>query len=364
MKRLAAAAALALLLGVAPAAARDDFQSGVWAGRAHPPNGGPFTHCTINAEYQNGISLTFFITRDYRFGIYMFSAAWSLTKGDSYDVAYAVDGGRRSAAKARAVTGNGVMIDLSAARGVFDQLKAGAVLLIEAAGGSFRFDLGGTNAALERLLVCVNRNLQVAGRSPGGGSVAGGGQGRMTEPAERPQQRRETPERRAEGAPRRSVPASPEDRARASAFVEKLLLRAELYSFEILSGEKVPPDLRGFDVVWTGYHVIGMLDIVPQGLYRSIDRVASDTIEGYRQTCQGKLSVQDHVLRLDDGRNFVQIAVVCTAGKDEAHLDYTLVPIADGVYYRIGHLSDRDPAAGRAANDRIGRVLPAMLSGK
>lgn len=363
MKRIAAAAALVLLLGAGPVAARDDFRSGVWAGRAHPTSGGPFTHCTINAEYENGISLSFFITRDYRYGIYLFSAAWSLTEGDSYDVAYAVDGGRRTAAKAKAVTNNGVKIDLSNTRGVFDQLKSGAVLLIEAAGGRFRFDLGGTNAALERLLVCVNRNLQVAGPG-GGGSVGGAGQGRTTQPAERPQQRREVPERRAEGAPRRPAPASPENRARAAAFVEKLFLRAELYSFETLTGEQVPSDLRDYDVVWKGYHVFGMLDIVPAGRYRSIDQAASDTIDAYQQTCRGKLSSKGRVLRLDDGRSLVQIAIVCATGKDEAHLDYTLMPLAEGTFYRIAHLSAGDSEAGRAANERIGQALTVMPSGR
>jgi len=363
MKRLAAAAALALLLGAAPVAARDDFRSGVWAGQAHPKNGGRFTHCSINADYENGINLTFFITRDYHFGVYLFSAAWSLTKGESYAVVYAVDGGRRIAAKAKAVSNNGVVIDLSETRGIFDQLKSGSVLLIEAAGGNFRFDLGGTYAALERLLVCVNRNLQVAGPG-GGGPFAGGGQGRATQPAERPQQRREAPERRVESAPRKPSPASPEDRARAAAFVEKLLLRAELYSFEILNGEQVPSDLRSFDVVWKGYHVLGMLDIVPPGAYRSIDQVASGTIDAYQQSCTGKLSSKGRVLRLDDGRTLVQIALLCVAGKDEAHLDYTLVPLAEGAYYRIAHLSAGDPEAGRVANDRIGAALPAMLGGR
>lgn len=364
MKRLAAAAALALLLGAAPAAARDDFRSGVWAGRAYPSNGGPFTHCTIDADYENGINLTFYVTRDYRFGIYLFSAAWSLTKGDSYDVAYAVDGGRRTAARATAINNTGVVIDLSAVRGIFDRLKAGAVLLIEAAGGSFRFDLGGTSAALERLLVCVNRNVQVAGRSPGGGSAGGAGQGRATGPAEQPRQRRETPERRAEGAPRGPVPASAEERARAAAFVEQLLLRAELYSFEILTGERVPPDLRRYDVVWQGYHVIGLLDILPAGRYRSIDQAAGETVDANRRACRGKLDSQDRVLRLDDGRTLVQVAIACIAGHDDVHMDYTLVPLAAGAYYRIAHLSGDDPEAGRAANERIGRALPAMLSGR
>jgi hypothetical protein len=355
MKRIAAAAALVLLLGAGPVAARDDFRSGVWAGRAHPTSGGPFTHCTINAEYENGISLSFFITRDYRYGIYLFSAAWSLTEGDSYDVAYAVDGGRRTAAKAKAITNNGVKIDLSNTRGVFDQLKSGAVLLIEAAGGRFRFDLGGTNAALERLLVCVNRNLQVAGPG-GGGSVGGAGQRRTTQPAERPQQRREAPERRA-------APVSSEDRARAAAFVEKLLLRAELYSFEILTGEQVPSHLRSFDVVWKGYHVFGMLDIVPPGTYRNMDQAASNTIDADQQACTGKVASKSRMLRLDDGRSLAQIDVVCAA-KDEAHVYYTIMPLAEGGFYRIAHLSRRDPEAGRAANERIGQALTVMLSGR
>jgi len=355
MRRLVAAAALVLVLGAGPAAARDKFRVGAWEGEAHPDRSGAFAQCSISTEYENGIILYFVLSRRYDFSVLLASRSWSLTEGDSYPVAYSIDGGQRFRATAKALNKYTVGIPLPSNRETFDRFRAGAAFLIEAAGGRFRFDLGGTSAALAALLNCVNGNLRTAG--PGGANPFAG------ETQQRPAPQGERPERRAEGTARRPAEAPPEARARAAAFVEKLLLRAELYSFEILSGDQVPAGLRRFDVVWKGFHVLGMLDIVPPGAYRSIDEAANDTVEAHEKSCDGKLTSKGRALRLDDKRSLIQIAIAC-AGKDQVHLDYTLMPLTEGGFYRILHLSSADPEAGRAANERIGAALPLMLTGK
>ncbi|MGE5146452.1 MAG: hypothetical protein ACM3N5_06855, partial [Candidatus Eiseniibacteriota bacterium] len=326
-----------------------------WAGEAHPKNGGPFTYCSITSEYENGIGLTFVLTRELNFGVYLFSAAWSLKKGDSYDVVYSIDRGRRHAAKATAVSDRGVLINFAGARETFEQVKSGSALLVEAAGGRFRFDLGGTSAALDRMLDCVNNHLRAAG--PGGRNPF------ASEEQARPQQRSERTTPRSEGGARQPAQASAEARARAAAFVEKLLLRAELYSFEILTGEQVPEEFRHFDVVWEGYHVIGILEILPRGTFRSIDEAADQTIEAVKQSCGGKSTSKGRAIRVDDRRSLIQIAANCT-DKQQLFFDYTLMPVAEGGFYRILHLSSADPEAGRAANAHIGAALPLMLAGK
>ena len=42
----------------------------------------------------------------------------------------------------------------------------------------------------------------------------------------------------------------------------------------------------------------------------------------------------------------------------------TLMPVTEGGFYRIVHMSGSDPAATRAANEHIGAALSLMLSGK
>jgi hypothetical protein len=345
-----------------PVVARDDFRSGVWAGRAHPDDSGPFTGCTMSADYENGIALTFGLSNRYDFAMVMASRAWSLIKDDRYDVVYSIDGAQRFKATARSFNQHGVFIGLPNTRETFDRLRTGTALLVEAAGGRFRFDLGGTYIALELLLECVTRNVRSAG--PGGSALAPGAPARPEPRAERPAPGpapRPTPS--PESPPRQAPAASAEARAIAAAFVEKLLLRAELYDFEILTGERVPSELRRFDVVWKGYHVFGTLEILPSGAYRTIDAAAADTVATHEKSCGGKLSSKGQALRLDDNRRLVRIAITCP-GKDEVHLDYTLMPLAEGGFYRILHISSKDPDAGHAANERIGVAAAAMLSGK
>ena len=338
-----------------PAMARDDFRSGVWEGHAHPRDGGPFTHCSIGAEYENGIILFFFVTRRHDFGVLLSSNAWSLNKGDRYDVAFRIDGGPRIKTTALAISQHSVNIDLPNNGEMFNSLRAGSALLIVAAGGRFRFDLGGTSAALLALLDCVNRNVQTAGSgrpNPFSGSAP-----------ERPQARTDRPAPRNQGEARQPPQASPAARAKAASFVEKLLLRAELYDYEILSGGRVPAELRRYDVVWKGYHVVGVLDIIPPEAFRSVDEVATATVRSYQQACDGKLSSKGQEIRLDNTRKAIQIAVAC-AGKVKIFVDYTVMPLNEGGFYRIMHLSSADPEAGHAANERIGAALPLMLAGK
>ena len=355
MKRLAAAAALALVLGAGQAAADEKFRVGTWVGEAHIDRNGAFSQCTIQTEYENGIDLYFLLSRRFDFVVLLASRSWSLTEGDSYPVLYSIDGRQRIRATAKALNKYTVGIPLPGNRETLDSFRAGNAFLVEAAGGRFRFDLAGTSAALGALVDCVNGHLRTAG--PGGRNPFAG-EGRT-----RPEQRSERPAPRSDGGARQPPQASPEARARAAAFAEKLLLRAELYSYEILTGEQVPKSFRPFAVVWRGYHVMGLLEIVPPGTYRGIDEAADDTIETNRQSCDGKFTSKGRAIRLDDGRSLIQVAFACT-GKETAYVEVTLMPVAEGGFYRIVHVSSADPAAGRAANDHIGAVLPLMLTGK
>jgi hypothetical protein len=356
MSRLAAAAAaLVLMVGAGSAVAAEKFRVGAWNGAAHADRNGNFSQCSIQTEYENGVDLYFLLTRQLDFIVLLASRAWSLTEGDSYPVVYSIDGAQRVRATAKVLNKYTVGIPLPSNRETFDSFRAGSAFLVEAAGGRFRFDLAGTSAALGALLECVHSHLRTAG--PSGRNPFSG------EERARPEQRSERPAPRSDGGARQPPQASPEARARAAAFVEKLLLRAELYSYEILTGEQVPPAFRPFAVVWRGFHVIGLLEIVPPGVYRSADDAANDTIETDRQNCEGKYTSKGRALRLDDGRRLVQVTTACVA-KKSGYVDFTVMPVAEGGFYRIVHVSSADPDAGRAANDRIGVALPLMLTGK
>ena len=73
---------------VAPASA---FTSGGWEGQANHDEDGTFRDCTMTADYANGITLAFIISRDFGWGLVLANDKWNLQVGSEEAVTLAVD---------------------------------------------------------------------------------------------------------------------------------------------------------------------------------------------------------------------------------------------------------------------------------
>ena len=334
----------AALFAASPTFGRDNFRSGSWGGAAYPEDGGPFSHCAMIASYKSGISMLFSIDRAYNFKIGFVSAAWSLRKGDAYDVTYFIDGSRPYVAKATAISESAVTIDIPDTTDLFRRFKSGYVLTVEAVGSRFKFNLDGTYVALNELLSCTARNTETAA----GGAASGGS----------------NPFGKAAPAlPTQPATSSAEARVSATAFVANLLNRAGLSQYEIMTGAEIPDFLRIYDVVWKGTGVFGMLRIVGPGQYQSVDQLAAAVIAKDSSECKGAFATGSQTIPASQGLTLRQLFTACE-GDNKLYLVRTLVPLRSGGFYEIVHAASGERRQIDSANSQIVKILPAVMTSR
>jgi hypothetical protein len=293
------------------------------------------------ANNKSGIALMFSLDRAYNLQIGFVSGAWTLRRGDAYNVTYYVDGSRPYAAKAVAVTGSAVSVDVPNTTELFRRFKSGYVLTVEAVGSRFQFNLDGTYAALNELLMCTTRNIEIAA-----GGAASGGSNPFA--------------RSAPPLPSQPATASAEARVTATAFIANLLNRAGLSLFEIMTGSEIPDVLRTYDVVWKGPGSFGMLSIVTPGRYQTVDQLASALIARDSNDCKGAFATGSQTLSASEGLTLRQLFTACEGDK-KVYLVRTLVPLASSGFYEIVHAATGERRQIDSANNQIVKVLPVVM---
>ena len=163
---MALGAILALVAGPRAAAADTlyEFQVGTWtAGTYSKQNTRQFNHCAAAATYNSGIMMLFSVSRSYAWSMSFAHRAWRLTPGQSYDIAFTVDGTPPIGARAIAIGPNQVEVPLADSTELFQRFRQGQQLRVAAAGQVLAFNLTGTSQVLPALLRCVQANLQPSG---------------------------------------------------------------------------------------------------------------------------------------------------------------------------------------------------------
>src|SRR5262245_48844795 len=141
---------------VAPANA---FTSGGWEGQANHDEDGTFRDCTMTADYANGITLAFIISRDFGWGLVLANDKWNLQVGSEEAVTLAVDMLSPIHSVAKVVDVHGILVPLENADPVVEAMRHGHTLAVITPAGEVRFKLSGTRDAIAALANCVSENL-------------------------------------------------------------------------------------------------------------------------------------------------------------------------------------------------------------
>ena len=153
---------------VAPAGA---FTSGGWEGQANHDEDGTFRDCTMTADYANGITLAFIISRDFGWGLVLANDKWNLQVGSEEAVTLAIDTLAPIHGTAKVVDAHGILVPLDNADPVVEAMRHGHTLAVVTPAGEVSFKLSGTRDAIAALANCVSENLEAekAGKHRGRG---------------------------------------------------------------------------------------------------------------------------------------------------------------------------------------------------
>lgn len=151
---------LALLLSPVAANAEviDQATVGNWKLRAQTNDRGRFSHCSMKAEYDNGIALNFRLTKDMKWTMSFDNNRWNLRNGARIPIQYRVDHGPWIRTQALAVGRDQLGVNLIESNRLFELFKRGDTLIVEGGDQTLRFSLAGTSIGLETLMNCVQRH--------------------------------------------------------------------------------------------------------------------------------------------------------------------------------------------------------------
>lgn len=305
----------------ADAATVRKFKAGSWDASVHADESGAFTHCTASATYKSDISVIFSITKNFRWVVAFTHPAWKYRMGDTFPVAFTVDGMKPLSDRATAYTTSAVRIELADSSGLFQRFKQGRVLKVATAQRVFQFNLTGTNEMLSALLDC-------AGQKGGLSKVP------MASNPFAPT----TPDRKPAAQSGTNDLAL---RAEATTLAANLLSAAGLPGYRLMLPTEVP-QMRG-DARW----------IIPGEAIGTV-RIFSSLGKEERRSLGGHLIADDAKLckgrfasgSIPDEDGTVRVFTVCEEGTDVISMYYFTLPRSAGGTYVIatGSFGDAEKA--------------------
>jgi len=303
-----------------PAAAQNykvsDLSVGNWSGGAYlNRKTNEFAYCGMFASYKSGIGVHFAIDNDEEWRIGFNAQKFQFRAGNSYSIAYTIDGSSASVLTGVAKDTNFIVVELPSKSALFDQFRSGNMLTVSVAGSIHQFRLEGTSKALAVLLDCA-RNYSPAGREAR----------RDVRPSAPP------PPNQTSG----TVTAN--DRLDATRFVANLFSRTDFRNYRFMSSDELsdktlPDVVRSADVAWIAPQAIGLLHIFSTQT-TSIDDQVSSALAGDAKACNGRFAsgkVSD-----EDDSNFKRLYTICDDKSKSFNIEYLFLPRKNGLAYRFG----------------------------
>lgn len=297
------------------------FTSGGWEGQANHDEDGTFRDCTMTADYANGITLAFIISRDFGWGLVLANDKWNLQVGSEEVVTLAVDKLSPIHGIAKVVDAHGILVPLENADQVVEAMRHGHTLGVITPSGEVSFKLSGTRDAIAALAECVSENLaaEKAGRIEA-----------------------EAPKDSEDNGNKLFTPSE------AAAFASDLLASAGITNYEMEDPQETP--MPSFDVVWkyangivaalVGYKDMGSADL---------DEAANQVMVDDAKNCKGAFASGKKISEPADQVSVKRLYTSCRSTGKSVEIHYTLVKTGSGHLILIAHLNLGE-ATGDVAN--------------
>ena len=303
------------------------FKSGGWEGGANSDETGRFSDCTMTADYQNGITLAFIISRDFGWGLVLVNDKWKLDVGSAESVTLAIDSREPIPSTAKVIDLHGILVPLENEGPVVNAMRDGRRLSIVTPAGKISFRLTGTRGAIAALAGCVSDNLE--------GEKAAGGTSAFAA---------------LEAKPLAESPDNPNKLftgSEAVVFASNLLASAGITNYQLTDPAKNP--MPNFDVVWTyangiigaisGYKDMGAVDL---------DEAATVVMADDSKNCKGDFTSGK---KQSEPASVRRLFTACRTDGKSIEIHYTLVKTESGHLIQIAHLKLGDTTGDIASAD-------------
>lgn len=306
-----------------------------WSVGAYDDGKGRFSHCAMSTLYRSGITMFYSVSGNYSWRVGWSHPSWRFEKGQKVTLAVFVDGSGPFTLEAVARDKDLAFAELPAKAALFDLMRKGYKMTVEAEGRSYGFNLDGTYAALTEILECTGRYTGVASAPP---PPTPSTPSLMTQ-SNRP-------------ASKSDAGVTAEQKLEATKVVANILAQGDMSNFRLLTSKEIAEldsdYMTKSHVVWRAEGLVGTLRILPNKKI-TLGEVNAAIIGDDARACKGKFasgSVAD-----DKSRSVLRLFTACEEDGKAFEYRYTVVPVGDGTHYlfsTIG-LADGGERAGRVA---------------
>lgn len=158
---------------------RDSIEIGRWIGGAYGEDDGTYRFCAVTAVFPGEVDMILYWAES-GFSFTLTSEIWDLPVDDTYTVSAAIDRSWTRRISGRAISDAAINFGIGHDADAVRAFRLGRRLSIETDTTILRFDLQGTNAAIEAIEACHARNLALP-TAGAGGSSEGPGAGSVIE---------------------------------------------------------------------------------------------------------------------------------------------------------------------------------------
>ena len=300
------------------------FTAGGWEGQANNDEDGTFRDCTMTADYANGITLAFIISRDFGWGLVLANDKWGLKVGSEKAVKLMVDSLATIAGTAKVVDVHGILIPLDNADPVVEAMRHGHTLSVITSAGKVSFKLSGTRDAIAALANCVSKHLEA--------EKAGGIEAKA-------------PDENKDNGNKLFTPSEAAD------FVSHLLAAAGITDYQIADPDANP--MPSFDVVWTYANgIVAALVGYKNMTAADLDEEANVVMADDAKNCKGDFASGKKISEPEDSVSVKRLFTACRSTGRSVEIHYTLVKTESGHLIQIAHLKQGDTRGDVANADR------------
>ena len=276
---------------------------------------GQFSHCATSVNYKSGVTLFFFLTKEYAWTMGLSNSRWRLTPGSRFNIVYYIDSGQRTVTGASVTSAQLVVVPLADSKALFEDFRRGHKLTVEAANETIAFKLTNSATALAATMQCTQSH--VAGRQP-----------------DNPFTYRQPP---AQGTPSHSpaIGGNEAYRTEAAILIANTIAPVGLPGFRVLPRTEISSQDQRFDGVWVADGgLMGAVNIVAPQAGSKVDDVSAVLLAFDAQACKGAFTSGRYPTQ--DGIGIGRLMTACTEPTGSTEVQYTIAPRPSGGFYVLG----------------------------
>ena len=320
----------------ASAAAVKAFTVQSWSGSAFVNDKTrQFEYCSAASKNESGMTMSYSVDRQWAWKLAFSSPNWGFAAGHAFNVTLKIGEEEYRSQRALVTGERNFEMQVGDPIALFERLRTGRNLRVQAGGLSLVFDLVDSDEAIYALVRCVVQQMP----------------------------RRQTPKVPAT-ASARPLPLTPttggDARSEAQALAREILTQLAVADYRFIAPSELPFAYRP-DAAWKKGPIVGTVSILPAERATTADTLANEILGSSSQACRDRfflIAASETIDQVQASRVFT----LCRSPQGPITSYYLAVPRSEGGFYLVASINTGfEFLTSRPAEDLDNKLRPIIL---